>query len=282
MNMTDWLKALTLVALALAALAASAARAEVEIVPLRHRTADQVIAVLRPLVEQGGALSGMQNQLVIRASPKNIAELRKVLEAIDIAQRHLMIYVRQDSAGASRGSGAEVSATTTMGGARVVISNERGNALTEGGVRARVYDSRSASEERLVQQVQALEGTSALIQIGQSIPVTNRTMAATPAGGVIVADNISYRDVTTGFEVIARVSGDRVTLEISPRRDTPGADGGVGIQRIHSTAGGMLGEWFELGGMAQDESRQHAGLVAGTSALRQDNRRVWVKVEEIR
>ena len=277
--MTDWLKALTLVGLALAG---CAARAEVEIVPLRHRSADQVIPVLKPLVEQGGALSGMQNQLVIRASRKNIAELRKVLEAIDIAQRRLMIYVRQDSAGAAAERGAGVSATTTMGGGRVVISNERGNAVAETGVRARVYDSRSAGEDRLVQQVQTLEGTSALILVGQSIPVTNRTMAGTPAGGVIVADNISYRDVTTGFEVIPRVSGDRVTLEISPRRDTTGADGSVGIQRIHSTAGGRLGEWFELGGTAQDESRQDAGLLAGTSALRQDNRRVWVKVEEIR
>ena len=40
--------------------------------------------------------------------------------------------------------------------------------------------------------------------------------------------------------------------------------------------------WFELGGASQDESRQASGLLARTSALRQDVRRVWVKVEEIK
>jgi hypothetical protein len=88
--------------------------------------------------------------------------------------------------------------------------------------------------------------------------------------------------VTVGFEVVPRVAGERVLLEISPRRDTPGAEGSIGIQRIASSASGRLGEWFELGAITQDESRQSSDRLAGTVALRQDNRRVWVKVEEIK
>ena len=46
------------------------------------RTIDEAagLPVLRPLVEPGGALSGMNDQLVIRASRANIAELRRVLK----------------------------------------------------------------------------------------------------------------------------------------------------------------------------------------------------------
>ena len=51
--------------------------AELEVISLRHRTVDQVLPVLRPLVESGGALSGMNDQPVIRASRANIAELRQ-------------------------------------------------------------------------------------------------------------------------------------------------------------------------------------------------------------
>ena len=41
---------------------------EVEVIQLRYRTAEQVIPTLRPLVEPGGAISGMQSTVVIRAS----------------------------------------------------------------------------------------------------------------------------------------------------------------------------------------------------------------------
>ena len=223
--------------------------ADMEIIPLRHRTVEQVLPVLRPLVEPGGALSGMNDQLVIRASSANIAQLRKVLESIDVVQRRLIISVRQDAGGASSERGAAVGGTV--------------------------------GESRVDQRIQALEGTPALIQIGQSVPMTNRTVTRGP-GGAIVTESVAYRDATVGFEVVPRVAGDRVILDIRPWRDAPGAGGSISVQHMASTASGRLGVWFELGASSQDESRQSGGPFAGTSALRQDLRRVWVKVEEIR
>lgn len=268
-------------------LAACSAWAEMEVIALRHRTVDQVLPILRPLLESGGALSGMNDQLVIRASRANIAELRRVLNAIDVEPRRLMISVRQDSGGGSGERGTEVRAT--VGGARVVISNQPGASPSpERGVPARIHDSRSANETRLEHRIQALEGTPALIQIGQLVPISNRTVTQGAGGAMVtvVTDSVAYREVTTGFEVVPRVAGDRVILDISPRRDTyaPGAGSGgaINVQRIASTASGRLGEWFELGAASEDESRQASGLLAGTSALRQDVRRVWVKVEEIK
>lgn len=273
----NWPRYLILLVILLCALPV---RAEVEVVPLKHRTAEQVIPILRPLLESGGALTGMNNQLVIRAGRKNIAELRRVLDSIDVAPRRLMIYVRQDSGGSSEERGARVSGSAAAGG--VAISSARGGPPVEHRLSAQIADSRSAAEERLVQQVQTVEGAPALIQVGQSVPITNRTTARSPSGGVIVSDTVTYRDVTAGFEVVPRIAGERVLLEISPRRDTPGPEGSIGIQRIASSASGKLGEWFELGSVTQDESRRSSGLLAGTVVLRQDNRRVWVKVEEIK
>jgi hypothetical protein len=232
--------------------------AEMEVIALKYRTAEQVLPVLRPLMESCGALSGVNNQLVIRASRANIAELRKVINSVDVAPRRFMISVRQDAGGA--GNSGEPGGTASA---------------------ARVYDSRSARETRMEQRIQAMEGTPAFIQIGSSVPVTNRVVTQGP-GGAVVTDSIAYRDATAGFEVVPRVAGDRVMLDISPRRDAIAAGGAIGVQRMASTASGRLGEWFELGGASQDESRQAGGMVAGTSALRQDVRRVWVRVEEIK
>ena len=52
------------------------AQQALEIIPLRHRTVEQVLPVLRPLLEPGGTLSGSRGQLILRASPANLAEIR--------------------------------------------------------------------------------------------------------------------------------------------------------------------------------------------------------------
>jgi hypothetical protein len=58
----------------LAALAVHAAGQNMlEIIPLRYRTVDQVLPALRPLLEPGGTLTGQGNQLIVRASPDNLA-----------------------------------------------------------------------------------------------------------------------------------------------------------------------------------------------------------------
>ena len=263
----------TRVATCLAMCAVGAARADVEVLTLKYRNAEQVLPILRPLLEPGGAVSGMQNQIVLRASRRNIDEIRRVLASIDSQPRRLMISVRQDTADNVQGRGASVGGSiSSRGGADI---------------RARVFDNRNSSDESISQRLQVLEGYPATINIGQSVPVTTRSTIGSVTGanqGGMVSETTTYRDASTGFEVVPRLSGDLVQLEISPRRETlAGAGpGSINSQRITTTASGRLGEWFELGGVSQDESRQGAGILYGSSGERRDIRRVWVRVEEIK
>ena len=257
----------------LAMCAVGAARADVEVLTLKYRNAEQVLPILRPLLEPGGAVSGMQNQIVLRASRRNIDEIRRVLASIDSQPRRLMISVRQDTADNVQGRGASVGGSiSSRGGADI---------------RARVFDNRNSSDESISQRLQVLEGYPATINVGQSVPVTTRSTIGSVTGanqGGMVSETTTYRDASTGFEVVPRLSGDLVQLEISPRRETlAGAGpGSINSQRITTTASGRLGEWFELGGVSQDESRQGAGILYGSSGERRDIRRVWVRVEEIK
>jgi type II secretory pathway component GspD/PulD (secretin) len=249
------------------------ARADVEVIALKYRNAEQLLPMLRPLVEPGGAVSGMQNQIILRASRRNIEELRRVVASIDTQPRRLMISVRQDTAENVQGGAAGVAGTI----------NSRGG----GEIRGQVFDSRNVSDERISQRLQVLEGYPATINVGQSVPVPSRSVTGGVTGanqGFLIAETVTYRDIGTGFEVVPRVSGDMVQLEISPRRETPGnaGPGSVNSQRITTTASGRLGEWFELGGASQQESRQNSGLTYGSSGERRDIRRVWVRVEEIK
>ena len=258
----------------------AALHAEMEIVPLRYRTVEQVLPVLRPLVEPGGALSGAQNQIIIRASPANIADLKRVLASIDAPQRRLLISVRHDLGVADANRGARVGAS--LGSGSAVISNEPGCAGRGRGVNVRIDDGNTRRDERVDQQVQALEGSPAFISTGSLQPLPTRNVARTPGGGIIVTDSVNYRDVSTGFEVVPRLAGERVFLDINPRRETPGPGGSVNVQRVSTSVSGRLGEWFEIGAFAQSSSAQGGGIGSLSDAQRQENRRVWVMVEELK
>jgi hypothetical protein len=70
------------------------------------------------------------------------------------------------------------------------------------------------------------------------------------------------QELTSGFDVIPRVSGDRVQVEVAQQRETPAS-----YQRATTTASGRLGEWFELGSVA---------MASGG-----ETRRVWIRVDEL-
>lgn len=250
-------------------LALSGARAdEVEVIQLRHRMAEQLIPTLQPLVEPGGAVTGMQSSLIVRSSRRNIEDLKRVIAALDTVPRRLLISVRQDMSGSFDRRAASVSGT-------IGTQDAHG--------KVRILDSASAIDDRNVSQVQAVEGSPAYIAVGQSVPVTTSTVTQS-YGGTMTQSSTAYRDIQTGFSVVPRVAGDRVTLEIAPQRETPGAygRGSANTQQIVTTATGRLGEWIELGSMTQTTAAEGSGILSSRSAARRDNRGVWVKVDEIK
>jgi hypothetical protein len=244
------------------------AQDSLEVIALRHRTAEQVIPVLRPLLEPGGALSGQYNQLIVRTSPANLAQIRSVLASIDQPARRLMISVRYDRLEDRNSSGVE---------GDVRLSN-RGSSAN-----VRIDDSRSASNERVDQRVQVLEGGRALISTGETRPLPQRQVIRTPGGGTVIQDTVVMQDAASGYEVVPRLAGGNVTLEILQQRQSfAGAPGAIQSDRVASTVSGRLGDWIELGGADVSSSRQGSGILSSREVSSGGSRRVWVKVEELR
>lgn len=278
-------------------LAAALARAQtvVEVIPLHFRTAEEVIPILEPMLERGGTLSGFRGQLVVRTTPGNLAEIRRILASVDTAPRQLLITVRQDADGSLRRSTADVSGNVGNDNVRVIVppaSRERqgGRVVIREGdsrIRGHVLDSTSTTSDRDTQTLRVSEGREAFIRVGQSVPVRSRQVTRTVVGGQVVeqsVDSTDYRDVTTGFYVRPRIAGDRVMLDISPQRESLSGDvrGGVNVQRVATTVSGRLGEWIEIGGIGQDSSGQQTVLLGRESSATSDRRRVLVKVDEAR
>ena len=92
------------------------------------------------------------------------------------------------------------------------------------------------------------------------------------------------RDIVSGFYAIPRVNGDTVFLEISTQRDTPGnfGPGSANVNRTSSTVQGKLGQWIEIGGVSQSSSSESSGILARSSEAGQTDRRIYLRVEEVR
>jgi len=218
-----------------------------EVIPLRHRTADQVLPALRPLMEPGATLTGQGTQLIVRTSPDNLAELRRALADLDRPLSRLQISVRFEDALERAAQGVETSGRITNRGSSVDV---------------RVQDRQSAATGRVDQRVQVLEGASAFISTGRSTPVYDAT---------------GLRETATGFEAIPRLAGGGVLVEIAQRRDTPARQ-----QSLSTTVSGRLGEWLEIGGAVEAASRDESAILSARSSASARTGRVWLRVDELK
>lgn len=239
-----------------------------EVIPLRHQTVDRVLPVLEPLVEPGGTLTGMNNQLFLRTSPRNREDIKRALAAIDTPSRRLVIHVSQNRGAESANRGGSASGQVVLGSTRRTEAN------------AQVWDTRSVRSESSSQMVQTIEGGRAFIQVGYSVPVPLRQMVVGPRGAMIT-EEVVYRDIGRGFYAEPHLNGDRVSLEISQQADSPGRYGSASIQRLTTTVSGRVGEWIELGGSGRQATGSEDGGWSRSTGDVQGSRSIWLMVEEI-
>lgn len=263
---------------------------QVEIIELRHRVVEDVLPVLTPLLEPGAAISGMNGHLVVRTSPANFEELRKVLAVIDRPPRQLLIRVSQTRDAMVRQREVEVSGRLRIGENVEIVGPDgpmRGGSgvkIREGGSSASVSgrDTRRTTQSGADQFVRVMDGSEAFIRIGRSLAVPFRQIAVRP-GGVKVSEGVVYVDVGQGFFAVPRLVGERVSIEIRPFFDSLTGHGlDVETQELSTTVTGRLGEWIELGGSAQ-QGREDTGRLTGVGSMEtRDTRSVWLLVEEER
>jgi hypothetical protein len=97
--------------------------------------------------------------------------------------------------------------------------DDRGLVVQKDNLRLRADRRTTAGRNEFTQTVMVLDGQRTSIRIGQSVPHVKEILAL-GRGQVLIAQGIELQDVTTGFDVLPRVRGDRVLMEITPRLST--------------------------------------------------------------
>lgn len=265
---------------------------ELEVVQLHHRSVDEVLPLIRPLLAEDEVANGMGYQLILRTSPETLAQIKQVLASVDSAPRRLRISVIQDVDQATLARMRAVSGSVRLGNnARLdvpgsVNQNGANVQLQRGGdsLNAHIEDRDSHTQDHKTQQVSVLEGGRAFIRVGQTVPMPQRQIIQHPWGTEVV-EQTQYQDVSSGFYVSPRLRGDNVTLDISAQNDSLGNMQGnypvQNVQRAATTLSGRLGEWLEMGGVSQHQENRNDSLTSHSRTQSDDDRNVYIKVEEI-
>jgi hypothetical protein len=262
----------------LASAAGAVADYPIEVIELKARTLDELLPVVRSLVGDDAAVTGMGNNLIIKASPAQVAAVRKLLGEIDRPPKRLLITVSSHGEDSDSISGYTGSAAIRIGESQVGI-NSPGRPVDDSQARIAIHDSAGGRTRSAGQQVQALEGRPAYISGGMQLPVHERQTYF--VNGVPYQSDVTrLQDVSSGFHVVPRLSGEYVTLEIFQHDDRPGgARGRIDTRRASTTVRARLGEWVELGGIDSAGSGSQTGLGYAYRNQELASQQIRVKVE---
>lgn len=223
------------------------AMADTAVVDLSNRTSADLLPVAQHFIGKDGTVSAYGNQLIVNAQPDKIEGLRALLTQLDTPAKRLLI---------------------------TVDTNEN-NQQTNG----QVISYSTEIREGGIQQIQASEGVPALIQVGQSVPLTSTQQDSYGR----LQNQTQYRNVTQGFYVTASVTGETVHLAISTNRDRMSQERPdvVNVQSTDTTVSGRLGEWISLAGINRATQADKSSTTRSYSTQGRDDLTIRVKVDSL-
>lgn len=244
----------------------------VTIVDLRYADAHEVAASLDGLLEEGATVSVYQDKLLIKATPEHTAELKAIIEVLDTAPRNLLISVKQPRDFNDQQTRFKASGQFGDGGTRTAVNPD--GTITESRSNITVQQRGSYGQSNASHSVKALEGRDAYIRIGESIPYTyvTRDNYGRPV------ERVTYRDVTSGFWVNARLSGDRVLLSVLTSNDKAQKET-IKVEGVSTRVNGQLGQWIPIGNLSQGQRSTNTGILEYENAGSYTGGMVYIKVD---
>jgi len=121
-------------------------QAVVEIVRLQHRDPESVRAAIAPVLDERGAISQIDNNLILSTSRANLRELLSLVSTLDVPRRQLRLSVDFDYNGPVIQSIGDSSTLSTVQTTSAIDNPRQSIVLTEG---EHAYFSRSSSNARI-------------------------------------------------------------------------------------------------------------------------------------
>ena len=253
------------------------AATEFKIITLQHRFADELLPIIQPLAGEDGVVTGMQNQLIIRTSPENMAEIEQVIASMDVARSNLKITVNRQNNLDSTQHGVDVSGRKRIG--NVAISTNRYPRRARDGVQIDIQNNSSTTKQNSQQFINVVDGEFAFIQVGQSVPFTQEWRTFTHRY-THIKRTTEFIEVSTGFAVRPRSIGGQIELDITPRIAQLNQQGFIDFEALRTVVRVNKGEWFDLGGAMQRNDEVSRAILSFKNKAQTQNNVLNIRVDD--
>jgi type II secretory pathway component GspD/PulD (secretin) len=253
------------------------AATEFKIITLQHRFADELLPIIQPLAGEDGVVTGMQNQLIIRTSPENMAEIEQVIASMDVARSNLKITVNRQNNLDSTQHGVDVSGRKRIG--NVAISTNRYPRQARDGVQIDIQNNSSTTKQNSQQFINVVDGEFAFIQVGQSVPFTQEWRTFTHRY-THIKRTTEFIEVSTGFAVRPRSIGGQIELDITPRIAQLNQQGFIDFEALRTVVRVNKGEWFDLGGAMQRNDEVSRAILSFKNKAQTQNNVLNIRVDD--
>ena len=242
-------------------------QAEIKVLALKHVPAEEIMPVVRDVLEGQGKISTWDNRLIINASAEEIATIEEVLRQIDLPPTMLRISVRQENRQGQVGT-------------RVVLSNPPSPDAASG------IRQLGNTNEQTTQTLRLRDGSKGFMLMGEMVPyVREMLLLARRYAGY--GQTVEFQAVNTGFWVRPILERGYVTLEIRPHLEgfqrsssrMMGMPSVVQLQELVSTVRVPLGKWVDLGHHLREGDEVSRAILNWRTKNLHQQRTVWVKVD---
>ncbi len=244
------------------------AETEFKIITLQHRFASDLLPVIEPMVGPDGTANGIDNQLIVRASPERMHEIEAIVTKLDAARTNRKITVRSGQTAQSEQTKVDARGAVKVG--KVTVANDRRARPDSAHVEA--GQTNRSTQQTGQQFINVLDGERAYIRAGQIVPFTEEWISLTRRY-VRVERFTDWREISTGFAVRPRTVGNpenrQIELEITPRISSLDGRGQIDFEELSTIVRTTLGTWIDLGATMQkndDVSHKILGFSANYSS----------------
>lgn len=256
----------------------NAVATEFKIIDLQHRFADDILPIIQPLAGSDGAITGMQNHLIIRVSPQRMVEIEEVISRLDVARQNLKISVSQQNSQQLESSGVAVSGRKRIANVEISTNKYPRNGNGNGNIQLNVKKNQSNTQHTSNRFINVLDGEPAFIRVGQSIPFTQEWLVLTQRY-IHVQKITEFVDISTGFAVRPRSIGEQIELEITPRIAQLNQQGYIDFEELSTVVRIKKGEWLNLGGIMQEKDEVSRTILSQQNGAQSASNSLSIRVD---
>ncbi len=232
------------------------------IIKLKQRPAESIQQLVEPLLEPSERVIANGDSIILKVKPRNLESITQLIKKLDRPIRQFVIQVMQSR----------------------VQSADQLNAELEGRLayppsaylRGKFGNTRGLADQ---QTLRTLEGEPAFIKIGEQRPfyqIRFWPYAYEPSAYSI---DTQWLDISSGFAVTPRSSGDKILLEINPWSNRFTNNQSIATQQAATTLIIPPGKWVAIGDIRSAQNEQQQGFLKHSRTTVQDTWRIDIRVQ---